>query len=194
LLKEGIFDILMALGITMQKWADAHFFYYADFKQMIHEDLKDKIMQLIDSKQLTSNYEVDELNIFKQGKKWVISLLMDKKEGAISLDECADWNRSISNEIETRGWMEEPFVMEVASPGLDRPLKTASHFRRAVGESLDIHYRDEAGKAQQGSYDLKSLDGESLIFLNPKMNQDLTVSMDRMLSAKRILKFNRVRK
>ena len=51
-----------------------------------------------------------------------------KPEGGINLDECAMLNRDIGKLLDEKDMIQERYILEVSSPGLDRPLKTKEDF------------------------------------------------------------------
>jgi len=71
-----------------------------------------------------------------EGRGLFLRLLVDWPEGGISIEECAGLNREISVMLEEKNILEQPFTLEVSSPGLDRPLKTENDFRRCKGKLI----------------------------------------------------------
>ena len=76
--------------------------------------------------------ELVELICRLEGRGLVLRLLVDKPEGGITLEECAGLNRQMGNLLEEKNIIQERYILEVASPGLDRPLKTKSDFNRSM--------------------------------------------------------------
>jgi ribosome maturation factor RimP len=59
-----------------------------------------------------------------------LRLLADRLEGGITLDDCASLNREIGSLLDERGLILGGYILEISSPGLDRPLKSVGDFRR----------------------------------------------------------------
>ncbi len=74
-----------------------------------------------------------ELNVRPNRGNIAIQVLVDKPQGGITLGECTTLNRLIANALEQQNFIIESYVLEVSSPGLDRPLKTTPDFLRALG-------------------------------------------------------------
>ena|SRR3989338_666489 len=94
--------------------------------------------------------ELVEVAFRRSGGQGVLTILADKR-GGITLEDCAVINRRLSDFLDIlgekdAGFIQTPYILEVSSPGLDRPLKTAKDFSRAIGERLRVLSRDEAGK------------------------------------------------
>ena len=92
--------------------------------------------------------ELVELNSGRQGSRRVVRLLV-YLPGGITLAQCAELNRALSAELDRVDSFEEPYLLEVASPGLDRPLVTRRDFERVQGETITAELREPfAGQRQ----------------------------------------------
>ncbi|NLU69697.1 ribosome maturation factor RimP [Streptomyces sp. HNM0574] len=89
--------------------------------------------------------DLEEIEVTPAGKRRVLRVVVDSDEG-VELDACADLSRVISDKLDESDVMGgAPYVLEVTSPGADRPLTQPRHFRRAVGRLVKAHLTDEAG-------------------------------------------------
>ena len=107
----------------------------ADGSQKLTEDIERLIMPCI--KKLF--VELIELRIKHRGKTVIVDVTADKPQGGITLGECSIVNKHIAKKIEEKGLIEDPYEVEVASPGLDRPLVTEKDFTRVIGRSVRFH-------------------------------------------------------
>ncbi len=62
---------------------------------------------------------------------------VDHLEG-ITVDDCARLSRGIADVLDTHDPISGRYVLEVSSPGLDRPLKSDRDYKRAVGQTVRI--------------------------------------------------------
>ena len=67
----------------------------------------------------------------------VLRVLVDRP-GGIDLDAVAHVTRLVSDAIDEAAALEGPTTLEVSSPGLERPLRTAAHYARAVGTRINV--------------------------------------------------------
>jgi ribosome maturation factor RimP len=89
--------------------------------------------------------ELDELEVTPAGKRRVLRVVVDSDEG-VELDACADLSRAVSEQLDETDVMGgTPYVLEVSSPGADRPLTELRHYRRAVGRLIKAELTEEAG-------------------------------------------------
>jgi ribosome maturation factor RimP len=84
----------------------------------------------------------------KGGNTFHIDVVLDK-EGGITLDECAVFNREVIKWIDTEKMFARGYLIDVSSPGLDRELRSDSEFAWAVGKRVMIVTRDASGKIEE---------------------------------------------
>lgn len=92
----------------------------SELKDIIDNYLKDKALDLVD---LMYRYE---------GRDLFLRILVDRPEGGISLGECANLNNEINRILDEKDILRERYILEVSSPGLDRPLSTKNDFLRCI--------------------------------------------------------------
>lgn len=95
-----------------------------ELKNIIGDYLKIQDLDLID---LIYRYE---------GRDLILRILVDKPQGGITLEECAQLNKQISNILDEKDILQTRYVLEVSSPALDRWLKTKSDFSRCINRKV----------------------------------------------------------
>ena len=67
--------------------------------------------------------------------------LLGGRRGGVTLDDCQKVSQYVSGLLDVEDPLPGAYALEVSSPGLDRPLVTAEHFRRFVGSEarLQLH-------------------------------------------------------
>jgi ribosome maturation factor RimP len=77
--------------------------------------------------------DLEELSVTRAGRRSRVVVAVDK-DGGVTLDECADVATRLSSVLDDApGLGEAPYVLEVGSPGVERPLRFPRHWRRNVG-------------------------------------------------------------
>ena len=56
----------------------------------------------------------------------------------VSVDDCATVSRALETWLDQAGLGEGRYILEVSSPGMDRPLRTAAEWRRFMGRAVDV--------------------------------------------------------
>ncbi|MCF6526253.1 ribosome maturation factor RimP [Streptomyces sp. JJ36] len=91
-----------------------------------------------------SGLDLEEITVTPAGKRRVLRVVVDSDEGVL-LDTCAELSRELSGVLDSSDVMGgAPYVLEVTSPGADRPLTELRHYRRAVGRLLRVQPHEGA--------------------------------------------------
>ena len=93
-----------------------------------------------------NNLELVELEFVKEGVNWYLRVYIDK-EGGVSIDDCELVSRALEAKLDEHDPIEQAYILEVSSPGIDRPLKKDVDFVKYQGEIIDV----KLYKAQNGS-------------------------------------------
>jgi ribosome maturation factor RimP len=108
-----------------------------------------ELTELISGCLRLSGFELIELIYRPDGKRLVLSVLADKPQGGITLQECALVCRQIKNLLEEKNAIDIDYVLEVSSPGLDRPLKRTSDFLRYLNKEAVFFLNDSVNDRLQ---------------------------------------------
>jgi ribosome maturation factor RimP len=84
-----------------------------------------------------SDIELVDVEYKKIGKTWVLRVFIDKDQG-VTVYDCQKLSREIEDLIEIHELVDKHYVLEVSSPGLDRPLKKKSDFLRNKGKRIQV--------------------------------------------------------
>jgi ribosome maturation factor RimP len=105
-----------------------------------------RVLALLEPVVSGAGYDLEDLTVSAAGKRSVVRLLVDK-DGGITLDDVADVSRLVSEALDEADERDPTllgtsYVLEVSSPGVDRPLTEARHWRRNVGRLVVASLRD----------------------------------------------------
>lgn len=84
--------------------------------------------------------DVESVEVSKAGRRHVVRIVVDR-DGGVDLDLIAEVSRRASELLDVpplSDAMPGPFVLEVTSPGVDRPLTEPRHWRRARTRLVDV--------------------------------------------------------
>ncbi len=106
----------------MNEWAQK---FIADVELLAEPLLKSEGINLID------------VEYRREPKGWVLQVYIDK-QGGVTLDDCAVISNQLGDILDARMHCDEPYHLEVSSPGIDRPLTKPKHFAYFEGRSAVI--------------------------------------------------------
>ncbi len=149
------------------------------------EYLLDRIKELVVP--FLENMQVDivELKLQRQNRQIFLRFLVDKAEGGITLKECANLNTEIGKILDDADLLQESFMLEVSSPGLDRPLSTAKDFRRVINRNIKVYLSEAVeGKIELQGKLIKAENNSIAISAN---DAQIVIAIDKINKAKQII-------
>ena len=97
------------------------------------EEIQNALQPIADEQSI----EIVEVE-FKQGKEPALTVYIDV-DGGVDLDTCEKFHRAIDPVLdEIDPTFGAPYTLNVSSPGLDRPLKTARDFDKCIGKKVEV--------------------------------------------------------
>ena len=118
----------------------------------------------------------------------VLQIMIEHKDynKEISVDDCALVSRSLSEVLEEKDPIDGKYVLEISSPGLDRPLTKLEHFSRYIGYLIKLETIDMVEKRKRFKGTIESVSSQGEISL--KMDEEVyNIAYDNISKAKIIL-------
>jgi len=110
----------------------------------------ERIVELVSDLLAREGYDLEDVVVTAAGKHSTVRLLVDSDAG-LGLDEAARLSRTVSEAFDgVSDFGESPYVLEVTSPGIGRPLTEPRHWRRAQGRKAKVELADETVVARIG--------------------------------------------
>jgi len=106
-------------------------------------ELDSKIKELILPYLKRADLELVEIRLWRGGNTYNLTILLDRPTGGITLDECASANQEIGAIIEDADIFAQRYILEVCSPGLDRPFTKEADFRRVLGKEVCVYLKEK---------------------------------------------------
>ena len=106
-----------------------------------------------------AGYDLEDLVVTPAGRRSVVRVVVDRDAG-VTLDDIAEVSRAVSEVLDRNddGMGRTPYVLEVTSPGVDRPLTEPRHWRRNIGRLVTVAV-GPAGSAETVTGRVTTVDG-----------------------------------
>jgi len=111
----------------------------------VYNELKDKIIELIESPLKNEGVELVDVKFSKYKNNTALRLFVYSKNGT-RLDECVRISKFVGDLIDSTNYLDSGYLLDVSSPGLDRPLKETRDFYYRTGEKVKIEFTDKEKK------------------------------------------------
>lgn len=86
------------------------------------------------------NVLIFDIEYKKEGSDYVLRVYIEKEalDEYISITDCENVHRELSDKLDEIDPIENQYILEVSSPGLDRPLRNEADFARFKGCEIDV--------------------------------------------------------
>jgi ribosome maturation factor RimP len=135
-------------------------------------------------------FELVDVEYVSEGGNRFLRVYVDK-EGGIDIDECGRVSEYLSEQLDKQDPITDAYILEVSSPGAERPLKKPEDFRRAVGKDVYITTYEPVEGKKEFEGPLMAYDGETLTVKSGKKGKGkvVTIATDRVASARLTILF-----
>lgn len=90
-------------------------------------------------------YDLYDVEAGKEGGDYILRIFIDSETG-IDLNDCEEVTHLLNDPLDKLDPINGPYLLEISSPGVERRLKTASHFEKVLGKQIHLKcYKPVAG-------------------------------------------------
>lgn len=111
-------------------------------------DLLERLKKLVESIVEAETMELVDLEFKKSKNKFYLKIFIDK-DGGVTLDDCQKISRLAGKRLDENNLIEHSYILEVSSPGLDRPLKEKRDFMRHKDKLVRLYTSISLGKKKE---------------------------------------------
>jgi ribosome maturation factor RimP len=109
----------------------------------MENSIVDKIREFIAAHLDMMGLQIVEIQYKKGRGKGFLRILIDRKDGGITAAECVEANEKIGLLLDEANLFMESYLLEVSSPGIDRPLLGKEDFERKKGRKVRIETKED---------------------------------------------------
>jgi ribosome maturation factor RimP len=122
----------------------------------------EQIQQIAERVVTSEGLELIDLE-FKPGRHRGLLRVFIDKDGGVTLNDCENVSRQIGAILDVEDVIKSAYVLEVSSPGLDRPLRTDRDYHRSIGHLVKLNVVDADGNSSQITAKLIDLNNETIV-------------------------------
>ena len=115
-------------------------------------------------------YRIWDVRFLKEGAEWYLRIFIDK-DGGVDIDDCVDFTHAVNGPLDEADPIEQAYMLEVSSPGLERELKRDEHFEAYVGKKIKLRTIRPQNGERDFAGTLKSADSASFVLLTDDGNE-----------------------
>ena len=111
----------------------------------------------------------------------IVRVYIDKPEG-VTIEDCSNVSRSIEAVMDADDFMPSAYVLEVSSPGLDRPLFTLADFEKFVGKNAKVKTAEAINEQSNFNGRIKDVEASEIVF-DDKTNGIVRIPFEKVAKA-----------
>jgi ribosome maturation factor RimP len=115
---------------------------------MVPKEIAERVRAIADPILIDEGMELAGVDYRRETRGWVLRLTIDK-EGGVTLDDCGRISQQVGRELDVEDFISTPYVLEVSSPGLTRPLKSEKDFIKHCNRLIKLRTVDPINSRQQ---------------------------------------------
>jgi ribosome maturation factor RimP len=129
----------------------------------MYRDIPEELLSLIEPIVQDHGLELMDAELIRGRGPWQLRVVVDtpQGDGRVSVESCAHVSREVGTQLDASDVVEHRYVLEVSSPGLDRPLSREKDFVCARGADVKIETRVPVGGRRRFTGRLVEFDGET---------------------------------
>lgn len=86
------------------------------------------------------------VDVLGEGRRTIVRVCVEREAtGGLTVAECAEVSEELGRALDLHDPIPHAYTLEVASPGLDRPLRTEADYRRFSGRKIEVTTREPMG-------------------------------------------------
>ncbi len=101
-----------------------------------------KVTKIANEKAKLLNLSIEEVEWVNESNTYIMRIIADSKEG-LDIDQATDLNTLISDELDKHDFIEEEYMLEVSSPGIERKLKNEEDYLNNINEYIHIDFLND---------------------------------------------------
>jgi len=131
------------------------------------EEIKNKITEIITPVINAMGIELYDVEFSKMKSKGLLRVFIEKQDG-VTIDDCERVSREIEAVLDVEDPIPFAYIIEVSSPGLDRPLKELNDFKRYSGKTVRVVTHEPIDKQTFFIGKIMDVGDNEISFLLPK--------------------------
>ena len=129
---------------------------------MKNDALVNKIYEMVKPIADELNYDIYHVEYVKENGELYLRIYIEK-DGGITLSDCEALSRRVSDLMDEKDPIKDPYFLEVSSPGLNRTLFTENHYKRFIGREVMVRFTKSIDGKKNVKGILKEVNDDSIV-------------------------------
>jgi ribosome maturation factor RimP len=154
----------------------------------MQEALQDFVRREVD----TMGFDLVEFRRGGTSRRPLLDIRIDRLDGTkVTIDDCARVSRALEPRLDASGMVGEQYVLEVSSPGVERPLRHATDWRRFTGRRASVSSAAVGGRIEGEIVGLEGSEGAEVAILRDGKGVEHRVPLTDIKEARLVFVWNK---
>lgn len=154
-----------------------------------HEELVSALRQVAQRVVAEAGLELVELSLRGSSRRRLLRVDIDRPgPRGVDVDDCQRVSVALGETFERDDLLEDSYLLEVSSPGLDRPILTPADYRRNTGRRIVVRTLEPIDNKREWRGILQGLEGDN-VRLQDDEDGEVTIRVDQVESARQDVEF-----
>ena len=136
------------------------------------------------------DFDLVELRVGGTGRRPLLDIRIDRRDGEkITVDDCATVSKALEPRLDASGLVGENYVLEVSSPGVERPLRNAADWRRFAGRTAKVLAPSLGGRLEVEVLGVDDSSGEAVALMREARGIEHRVPLAEVREARLIFRW-----
>ena len=155
--------------------------FYFGFKTMQRDPIAERIDNIAIKAAAANGVDFVHSEIVGGKRNMTVRIYIDKPQG-VTLEDCSTVSRAIEDVIDADDFIPSPYVLEVSSPGLERPLFSIQDFVKFAGKKAKVKTSEAVDGQANFNGRIASVEGAEIVF-EDKTNGTVRIPFDKIAKA-----------
>jgi ribosome maturation factor RimP len=152
------------------------------------EALEDFVRQEVEA----LGFDLVEFRRGGTGRRPLLDVRIDRRDGTkVTIDDCARASRALEPKLDASGVVGDQYVLEVSSPGVERPLRHAADWRRFTGRRASVSSAVVGGRIEGEIVGLEGSEGSEIARLRDSKGVEHRVPLADVKEARLVFVWNK---
>lgn len=150
------------------------------------KEYEEKTEQLLEGIVAEYGVIIYDVEYVKEGSDYYLRAYIDK-DGGVTIEDCEKVSRALSDILDEKDYIKDPYILEVSSPGLGRLLKKDRHFEYCLSEEVEVKLFEAIDGTKEYAGTLKSYTKDTVVIETE--GQDITFDRSKIATVRLALDF-----
>jgi ribosome maturation factor RimP len=137
-------------------------------------------------------YDLVELRKGGTARRPLLDIRIDRRDGTrVTVEDCAIVSRAVEPRLDESGILGQDYVLEVSSPGLERPLRNSADWRRFAGRTARVLAPSLGGRLEVEVIGVDDSSGVELAVMREKRGTEHRIPLADVREARLVFRWER---